>query len=247
MREVLIDMVQQLAPLFERVRVTVDDDGSTHLSAYLDDKNLLMTGLLAAKVPEFINEFGIGSLSMLKGLLDFASYKTDDAKLIVHRTKRDDSEYVTEFEFRDGHGGRSRFKTMSAKLAGDKLTVANIPWEMSFNPDKAKTAEIVKLSQLFPDDAFGMVVENGTMFLTIGTRSDSTHSATIMVTDGVDEAKAKMVNNGELSFSLSRFNNILRNAGTNGCTVKFSSRGVIGMVVSTKLGEYTFYIRGKQG
>lgn len=246
MREILNDMVQQIAPLFEKVRVTTDESG-IKLSAYLDDKNLLMTASMKDVVPEFTGEFGIGSLPMLKGLLEFASYKTDDAKLTVHRAKRDDVEYVSEFEFRDKHGGRARFKTMSAKMAGDQLTVTNIPWELEFSPDKSKITEVAKLSQLFAEENFGLTVDDDDrLFLTIGTKNDSTHSATIMLVEGIGQSERKLINEGNLLFNLNRFNAILRNAGGSPTVVKFSSRGVIGVVVETTRGAYTFYLRGKQ-
>ena len=83
-RETLTDVVQQIAPLFTKVRV-ITDDAETNLSSYLDDRTLLVIGRLKNTIPDFNGDFGIQDLGMLKGLLNLPIYKGEDAKLTIHR------------------------------------------------------------------------------------------------------------------------------------------------------------------
>jgi hypothetical protein len=244
MKDVLFDMVRQVAPLFEAVRVTGTDNG-TKVEAYTDDKSLFLIGRLKDATPEFAGEFGIGSLSTLKGLLDFPPYKAEDAKFMVHRFARDDLDFVSEFQFKDGKGAGTRFKTMSPRMVGEQATIKNIDWELTMTPSKAKIEEIAKLSVLLSDvdKTFGLKVENGTLFLTIGGNSEVRHAATVILVE--DDVDGKLLNANPWFYNTAQLLSILKNTGNHESSVKFSSRGVIGIVVETEKGEYTYYLRGK--
>lgn len=246
MKEVLVDMVRQVAPLFEAVRVTGSETG-TKVEAYTEDKLLFLIGQMKAVVPEFTGEFGIGSLGMLKGLLDFPSYKADDAKFIVHRTLRDNLDFVSEFQFKDSRGAGTRFKTMNPMMIGDPATIRNVEWEMTMKPTKAKVEEISKLYGLLSevDKVFGLKVENHTLFLTIGGNNEVRHAATIALIDEDESNDGRLINANPWFYNTAQFLAILKNAGNGETTVKFLSRGVIGVTVETEQGEYTFYLRGK--
>lgn len=243
MKDVLLDMVKQVMPLFDTVRVTGTEEG-TRVEAYTEDRLLFMVGTLKAAVPEFSGEFAIGSLPMLKGLLDFPSYKSDDAKFLVHRFSRDDLDYVSEFQFKDGKGAGARFKTTNPRMLGDPATIRNIDWEFSMIPTKAKIEEISKLSGFLSevDRTFGLKEEGGTLFLTIGGDNEVRHGATVALIEDID---GKQINANPFFFNTAYFLAIMKNAGKAECEVMFSARGAIGILVTTDFGEYTFYLRGK--
>lgn len=244
MKDVLQDMVRQVLPLFEAIRVTGTEDGTT-VEAYTADKSLFLIGKLKTAVAEFSGEFGVGSLSMLNGLLNFPSYQTDDAKFVVHRNSRDGLDFVSGFQFKDSKGGSTRFVTMDPRRVGEQATIKNIDWELTMVPTKAKVDEIAKLSGYLSevDKTFGLKVENDSLFLTIGGASEIRHGATVVLIEGdVDDAR---LNQNPWFYNTAQFLTILKNISKSECEVKFSSRGVIGVVVHTDLGEYTFYLRGK--
>jgi hypothetical protein len=245
MKEVLADMVRQVAPLFTAVRVTGSEAG-TKVEAYTEDKTLFLIASFKTVIPDFAGEFGISNLSMLKGLLDFASYKTDDAKFTVNRTDRDDLNFVSEFHFKDGKGAETRFKTMNPKMVGEQATIKNIDWELSISPSKGKIEEIAKLSSLLAEveKVFGLKVENDTLFLTLGGNSEVRHSATVALTEG-ETVDGKLINSNPWFYNTAQLLMILKNAGSAKSSVKFSSRGVIGVTVETEKGEYTYFLRGK--
>jgi hypothetical protein len=245
MRETLVDVVQHISPLFQKAKIITDDNGS-RLSAHTDDKNFLVTCKFKTVLSGLMGEFGVGDLGVLKGLLEFPPYKSENSKLLVKKTTVNDIEFISEFEFRDEKGGRSKYKTMNGTAAGDNVNVANIPWELSFTPDKSKVAEIAKLSGLFSEVHFALKVDDGKLFLTIGSQNEkNSHSATIFVIDCDDENVAKLVNSSTPMYNLAQFISILRHAGSEQCSVHFSSRGVIGISVDTPKCSYMFYIRGK--
>lgn len=246
MKDILIDVVRQVAPLFEHVRVS-GTDAITKVEAYTDDKNLFLVANLKEPVPDFEGEFGIGSLSLLNGLLGFASYKTDEAKFAIHRAKRDDGgDYVSEFEFRDRSKAGTKFKTMNPRMVGEQAKIASIVWDMTITPTKAKITEIAQLASMLSevDKMFGLKVEDGTLFLTIGGKSEVTHAATVALAEDVE---SKLLNSNNWLYNTAQFLSILKNASNAECKVNFCSRGVIGITVETDKAIYTFYIRGKQG
>ncbi len=244
MKETLVDMVRHVAPHFETVKVT-GTESDTKIEAFTEDKDLFLVAHLKQPIPEFLGEFGIKDLSLLKGLLEFSSYKTDEAKFKIHRTERDGNEFVAEFEFRDRNGSGTRFRTMSAKMVGEQAKIASITWDLTVTPTKAKVGEISQLASLLSkvDGMFGLKVENDTLYMTIGGNSEVTHAATIALAEDVN---SKLLNSSTWLYNTSNFLSILKNAGNDSSTVSFCSRGVIAISIESACGTYTYYIRGKQ-
>ena len=138
---------------------------------------------------------------------------------------------------------------MSLRMAGEQVSIRDIPWEFSFSPSKSKITEIAKLTGLFSstDSFFGLVVDDDhKLFMTIGGKTETTHSATIMLTENIDAAHAKLIKSANPFYNLVQFNSILGNAGSSPCTIKFSSRGVIGISVETEYCVYTFFLRANK-
>lgn len=239
MREQLTDVVRQVAPLFKKIKVTGTVD-STKIEAFDDDKVLFLVATLKEPVPEFIGEFGIGSLGLLSGLLNFASYKSDDAEFRVHRSEN--SDYVSEFEFRDKKGGFTRFKTMNPRLV-EQATVTNIPWSVRVTPTKATIAELTQLSAHLSevDTMFGVKLENYTLFITIGGGASGTHTSSVaFATDVVDTFSPPSV-----TYNTKHLLSVLKNSGAIPAEVLFSEKGIAGITVNTDYGTYNYYLRAK--
>jgi hypothetical protein len=239
LRNQLTDVVRQVAPLFKKIKVTGDAD-STKIEAMDDDKILFLNATLKQPVPEFIGEFGIGSLSLLSGLLNFASYKTDDAKLLVHRSEVGD--HVGEFEFRDKRGGFTRFKTMNPRLV-EQPQIANIKWHVTVAPTKATVTELSQLASHLSevDSMFGVMVENHTLFVTIGGGASGTHTSSVALATEVEEAFSAP----SATYNTKHLLSVLKNAGPNPSEVRFSERGVAGITVETEYGTYNYFLRAK--
>jgi hypothetical protein len=243
MRQQLTDIVRQVTPLFDKIRITGSPQ-STRIEACDKDKILFIVATLKEPVSEFLGEFGIGSLPMLNGLLNLPTYKTDGAKLLVHRTESPAGSYVSEFEFRDEVGAGAKFKTMNPRLVVDQAQIATIPWNVEITPTKSKIAEMEKVSHLLSevDKGFGVVIRNETLFLTIGTDTAGTHTASVAFVENVT-ADYK---DERIFFNTPHFLSVLKNAGAVPPIVRFSSKGVVGITVETDVGIYNYYLRAKQ-
>ncbi len=255
MREALSDVVRHVAPHFDtassatsknlcKVKITGTED-STKVEAFTDDKHLFLIAHLKKPIPEFTGEFGISSLSLLKGLLDFPSYKSEEAKFKIHRQEFNDFSYVSQFEFRDRNGAGTFFRTVNPKQVEEQAKIASITWDVEGSPSKAKITEISTLSGLLSEvtKLFTLVVEGGNLYMAIGNPdSSSTHAATIHLMDNVDP---KMFAGNNWFYDTPIFLAVLKTAGTTNATVKFCSRGVIGVIVETDHATYTYYLRGK--
>jgi hypothetical protein len=243
MRPQLTDIVRQVTPLFDKIRIT-GNATLTRIEACDKDKILFIVATLKEPVAEFAGEFGIGSLSLLSGLLNFPTYKTEAAQLLVHRTDSPAGSYVSEFEFRDEAGAGTKFKTMNPRLVGDQAQIATIPWNVEIVPTKAKIAELEKLAHLLSevDKGFGVAIRNETLFLTIGTDTAGTHTSTVAFVENVQTDYKEE----RIFFNTGHFLGVLKNAGSVPPIVRFSSKGVVGITVETEVGIYNYYLRAKQ-
>jgi hypothetical protein len=238
MREQLSDIIRQVAPLFKKVKIT-GTETSTKVEAVDDDKILFMVANLKQPIPEFIGEFGIGSLSLLDCLLKFPSYKADDSQFKTHHNET--GGYLSEFEFREKRGGYTRFKTMDPRRA-EQATIAPIPWNVTVMPTKASIAELTQLAAHLSevDTMFGVKVENKTWFVTIGG-GGATHTSSVVFAADVEETFVAP----SVTYNTKHLLGILKNGGANPSAVRFSERGLAGITVDTEHATYNYYLRAK--
>jgi hypothetical protein len=204
---------------------------------------LFLFAELKTATPELAGEFGINNLQLLRGLLDFPSYKADNAQFQVRRTTRDSLDYVSEFEFKDAAGGGTRFKTINPRMIGDRAHFTAPNWSISVEPPKAKLTEAIQLTGMLStvDQHFSVVCENRTLFLTIGGKGASSHNASVaLATDIECGTLPKMV------YRAQHFLNVLKNAGNLPCTIRFAKEGVGGVMVETEHGRYSYILRGTE-
>jgi hypothetical protein len=239
-REQLSEVVKYLGPNFEKIKVTGNAE-TTKIEGIDKDKMLFVLASLKDAIPDFDGEFGIGNLGILSGLLNFPSYKAEDSQLLVHRSR--DAEYVAEFEFRAKNGGGARFRTMNPRLV-EQPRVNNITWDVSVTPTKAAVAEFRQLAGLLSDvdKHFGVKVEGGTLFVTIGGGGAGTHSASVAFATDLDKDFHTTA-----QYNTQHLLSILQGAGSHPALVRFSAKGVAGVVVTTEIATYNYILRGKQG
>jgi hypothetical protein len=241
MRDVLIDIVRHTNSLFTVVKVT-GTSAETRLQAVDKDKVLFFEANTTAPIAEFEGVFGITNLSMLKGLLEFTSYRTDAATFDVKRREQDGVTTVEQFEFRDAHGVGADFRCMNPKLIPDQAEIRNIPWDVTLTPNKAKLAELQQIAQLFSENkTFGAKTENGNLLLYIGDDSASTNRVSMVFeTDVSGELK------GDFQWVTAQFLSVVKMAGDRLQSIRFSSRGVLGLEVESQHGQFKYFLRASR-
>lgn len=241
MRDVLVDVVKQSIGLFETLKVTGKID-ETRFQGVDKEKTLFIEGYSRDAIPEFEGEFGFTNLSLLRGLLDFTSYKTEKGSFKVRRRKLGERETVEQLEFRDGLGAGADFRCMSPDRVPEQAEIKNIPWDVTIQPSKGKIAEFQQLASLCAevDKNFGIETHNGNLLFMFGDQTSSTHRASMIFEEGVGGA----INAG-LQWSAAQFLQVLKLAGSEP-RLRISSRGVLAIEVETAYGSYKYYLRGSR-
>lgn len=242
MREVLTDIVRQTSGLFEILKVT-GEDTSTSIKAVDVEKTLFLEASLKEPIPEFVGEFGLTNINLLKGLLDFSSYRTDQAEFTVRRFSNKGKETVEQFEFKDANKKGAVFRLMSAELVPEQATIANIPWDVTFKPNKSKLTEFQQLANLYSevDKFFGVKTDGTDLVFYIGDENSATHRASMVFESGITGTIT-----GQVQWSISQFLSVMKLAAAHDAEVRITHRGVLGVEIETPHGVFKYYLRAKR-
>lgn len=241
-KNTLADMLKHIPGQFEEIVIT-GTDKSTVIEASHKEKKFILIGKFKEPIEEFEGEFALSSLSLLNGLLNFPSYKTDEAKFTIIKKERSGIPQVDVFEFKGKDGAKTRFKTIDPRFVneGKRTSISNIPWDITIPLTKAKITEVSQLAGMLSevDKMFGFLLEDGKLFLTIGGASEIMHQATILLAEDITK---DVVNSGKF-YSMGNLLAALKTSTS--FEVNISFRGVIGISFETDKMSYMYYIRGE--
>jgi hypothetical protein len=240
MRDALSDLLKQTSALFPQALVE-GTDSETKVSAMTADKTIIFKAILKQPLADLKGESALSNLSMLGGLLNFSSYNTDTATFTVTRSARHDG--VEDFRFKDSKKAGSVYRLMNPAMIKEEdrpPSVANIPWEMSFEPQKAKLTEFSQLAGLYSevDKLFTPRTVDGDLRFIIGDEGSSNHRCDMVFEEAVT-ANIK----GDIKYSIPAFQSIIKAAGGHPATLHLTSRGVMMVRVETTYGVYEYILR----
>jgi hypothetical protein len=236
MQAVLKDVVKKIGGLgfIDTIKVSGTAD-ATKIEAVDNDKTVIIKAKLNITQDSLAGEFGVSSLPLLQGLLNFTSYQTDTATFNVKRRDVSGKTVPEEFEFRDENGLGSNFRLMSGNLVPEQPLVADIKWDVSFVPSKSKIQEFASLAGLYSqfDQFFSVKTKDGNVVLSIG--------ASMVFASEIDgELK------GELLWPISQFLGILKMADGNDFSVNITSKGAMQIAVQTEHAEYQYILPARR-
>jgi len=248
MREILSEIVKQTIGLFDEVKIIGNED-SLKVQG-IGEGLLIMFEADLDPCPDFAGEFALTNLSMLNGLLNFSSYKTEDSKFVVKRAiKPKVGETVVSLQFLDANGTGAKFAVGSALLLDAKnknfagFSIPNITWDIEIKPTKAKIAEFTQLTSLYKefDETFKVSLIDENLIFRIGVDHEATHNVSMVFASNVEGKLTK----DTMSWKSGMFLNLLKIATLNDAvpTVSISSRGLIGVSLKTKFGTYKYVLR----
>lgn len=242
MRDAITDICKKIGGLgfVDTMKITGTAD-ETKVEAIDDKKTVIIKAKLTQPQIDLAGTFGISNLSLLSGLLNFSSYKTDDAKFTVKR--RNDGSCPEEFQFRDVNGMGADFRLMAGSLVADQPMVAEIKWDVTFTPSKSKLQEFQALAGLYSqfDEFFGVKTKDGALVVTIGEEDSATHRASMVLVDSVDgELK------GELLWPIQQFLSIVKMGDGHDYSVSITSKGALQVKVATDFAEYLFILPARR-
>lgn len=242
MRDELLDIIKQTNGLLECLKVTATAT-ETSIKGCDANKTLFVEATLKNAIPEFEGEFGIPNMTLLNGLLNFANYRTDDAKLVVKKLTRNDQVTVEKIEFINKvTGNESDFRMMDPRHVPDQAVIPQIPWDVTFTPSKSKVTEFAQLANLYSeiDKNFGIRTVNKDLQFFIGgddSKAQSHRASMIFESNASGELK------GNMFWDTGRFLSIMKLSGNNPTTMKVTSRGVLLISVETAHAVYNYFLR----
>jgi hypothetical protein len=243
-KNVVADIVKKIGGLgfVETLRVTGTAD-DTKVEAIDNEKTVIIKAKTKEVQSDLVGEFGIANLQLLNGLLNFASYKTDDATFNVTRREKNGTLTPTEFEFRDANGLGANFYLMSANLVPEQPLVADSKWDVSFVPAKAKIQEFAGLAGLYSqfDQYFSVKTKDGSLLFSIGDEGSSTHHASMVFEQDI-EGELK----GELLWPITQFLSILKSADGHEHSVGITSKGALLVSVTTEHAKFDFILPARR-
>lgn len=238
MRDMLLTVIKNVTGMVDVIKVT-GTETETKLQAVDDSMNFFIEAILPP-IPEFQGEFGLTNLSLLRRLLEFSSYKTDDASFTVERFVDQNRDAPVQFSFKDASGvGGATFRLMNAKNVPDQAEIRNIPWDITFKPSKGKLSEFQELAGIYSevDKFFSIKTEAGKLLLCVGDDTSSTHYASLVVHE---DSKATV--NSSAVYSTQQFLSVLKIVGNLDFEIKVT-RSVLGIESVTPVGTFKYYFR----
>lgn len=245
MRDILIEVLKQSSP-FAVLKVIGTDTETTFLASS-ECKTLIFKASLKVPIADFEGEFGISNLSLLNGLLNLATYKTDAAIFNIKRRKIGDKEIVEQFEFSASKGSKSQaiFRLTSPDLIPEITTMTGKPvWDVEISPDKAKVVEFQQLASLYNEvgKTFIPTTEDGDLIFKVGNQNSSTHSASMVFQEGVTGDVT-----GDLNYPFAMFVAVMKLAGANPTKMALKSRsGPMKISIETAFADYDYIIRASR-
>ena len=244
LNQILKDVMKKIGGLgfVDTIKVS-GDDTVTKIEAVDNDKTVIIKATLNKNQDSLKGEFGISSLPLLSGLLNFSSYQTDDATFNVKRRVINGKEVPEELEFRDANGLGSNFRLMSGSLVPEQPLVADIKWDVSFVPTKSKIQEFASLASLYSqfDQFFSVKTIDGNVVLAIGEEGAATHRASMVFSEDV-EGELR----GELLWPIAQFLSILKMADGNNYSLNITSKGAMQISVQTEHAEFKYILPARR-
>lgn len=243
MRNILSEIVKQTSGQITTLKCT-GSAKETRLQG-VDENKLLFLEASLAPIPELEGEFGISNLHLLKGLLNYGPYRAANSVLSVKRRVWGNKTTVEQFEFRDEFDVGTNFRCMSPERVPDQAEIRDIPWDIEFTPDGARLAEFAQLAGLFgggdlKEKLFGLKVAKTNLIVSLGDTHGATHLGNmVLATDVTGTLKTDAL------WSHSDLFSIMRLAAGQPIAIKVSSRGVLGVEITTSIGAFKYYLRAQ--
>lgn len=176
MKDYLLDLIQHTHGLGVVELVKIDGTATeTKVSAYAEDKSVVVNGTFAAPISDFEGIFGMPNLSKLKTILGFDDY---DDKAIINVTRNDDG-VASAIHFETSTGDFvNDYRLMSKSIIEEKVKAvkfAGTNWDVEFEPTVAGILRLKKQASANSEELnFKTKTENGDLKIYFG--DPSTHS-----------------------------------------------------------------------
>lgn len=197
MKDYLLDLIQHTHGLgvIELVKIE-GSDTETKISAYAEDKTVIVTGTFKTPIDGFQGVFGMPNLSKLKTILSFDDYD-DSAKITVNKKDENGVQVPSTIHFETQAGDFvNDYRLMSRTIVDDKVktvTFKGANWDVEFEPSVAGIMRLKKQAQANSEELnFVTKTDNGDLKIYFGDHS--THSGNFVFQPNVGGTLTKAWN-----------------------------------------------------
>ena len=249
LKDLLKDLVSFSVPLnFSTIRIS-SDLAKTLFEAVDEDRRVIMKATTKEPVTEFVGQFGMPNLKILKGYIEaFEKMSSNDAastkkaSIEVQYNSADKKDLPTDFEFKIPGVSTALYRLQSLNLPNQPSLKSTPAWDAEINqPARIKITEFSSLASILADVEKNFSVKTDTELLkfNIGDENSSTSKASFVFAEGI-----KTTVNPQLYWRCSDFLNIMNLASAATTVVKISNIGVIQIEIDTGLFNYSFLLPG---
>lgn len=239
MREIISEIVRHTGGLgfIEIVKITGTEEG-TLIEAMDNDKTVIIKGELHNPLPEFEGEFGMSNLSLIKGLVDHPSFKTDEATVEVERQ----GDAPSEIKFTDEQGQEATYRFMNSQLVPNQAKFLGAEWDIEVHPTKSKIAEFASFAGLYNFENLFMVDTKGSQLrFHIGDPSSASHKAMVIFSK---DTGGKM--SAGLYWPVPQVLSILKLAEDEKSEMHFSSKGALQISIEGTFANWKYILPAKK-
>ena len=188
MRDVLLEIVKYTGDLgfIDVIKVT-DEKSSTRIEAINEDKSVVVNGEFKEPLNLFAGSFGMSDFSLIKGLCNSPTFKTDNSEIVVVKKIREESgkEVPVEILFKDNKGQRASYRLMDVSLLPKQAIFKGVEWDIEFEPFPSKISEFSSFSSLYNEKFFSVFSEDNNLKFAIGNNDGASNNITLNFVENV--------------------------------------------------------------
>jgi hypothetical protein len=243
MKDFVFDISKHAAALgfFESAKI-VTDENTTEIfaqdAAHNTNTTLVLNGTMNNPVAGLDGEVGLSNLGFLKGLCDM--HRREDSNISVGSINRQGKDQSDHFVFADGSGNTDKYRFLPQELVSSIKTpkFKGSKWDVSFEPLKAKIAELSQRAGLYAgmDPLFTVRTEGNNLVAIFG--SEAAGSGKMVLANGVNGT----IKEGTY-YPIDKFLAVMKLAADESCTIHFSAN-VAMITADSGIGVYSYVFPG---
>lgn len=238
MKDYLLDLIQYTHGLGVIELVKVEGTATeTNISAYADDKSVVVQGKFNDVITDFEGIFGMPNLSKLKTIVNFDEYD-DNSIITVVKEQRNGEDVPAAIHFETASKDFiNDYRLMSKEVVQDKvkkISFKGVNWNVEFEPTVSGIMRLKKQAQAnSEEETFKAKTDNTDLKIYFGDHS--THSGNFVFQTNITGTLAK-----PWKWPVKVFLAIMDLPGNK--TVRFSDEGAAEIIVESGLATYTYLL-----
>lgn len=245
MRKIIQEIISYVGGVanIDSARITGDDRIVT-IDTIDEAQTVIIKGRLKSVADEFKGEIGLGKFARLKGLINFANFKTEDADIKLVYRKRNDVEVPEDLVFsNETTGNYASHRLVHPDTLPPKARFKGANWDVVVSPTSNKVQEFQTLANISSSDVdyFNVKTENGNLVFYLGDVNQGGDTVSMIFSNDV----SGNMSHG-WSWPLMQVLQIIKLApDISKLKLNFSDQGALQIDVETALADWSYILPAK--